>query len=62
MCHGDKLDLTGLMTFAMTLPSENDLGPPVRRLNPAGHEAADFVISQKIGRDDWKSLSKQFQK
>jgi hypothetical protein len=62
MCHGDKLELTGLMTFAMTLPSENDLGPPVRQLNPAGHEAADFVISQKTGRVDWKSLSKQFQK
>jgi hypothetical protein len=61
MCHGDKLELTGLMTFAMTLPSKNDLGPPVRQLNPAGHEAADFVISQKMGRVDWKSLSKQLQ-
>jgi hypothetical protein len=50
------------MTFAMSLPSERDLGPPVRQLNPAGHEAADFVISQKMGRGDWKNLSKQFQK
>jgi hypothetical protein len=62
MCHGDKSELTGLMTFAMSLPSENDLGPPVRQLNPSGHEAADFVISQKTGRVDWKSLSTQFQK
>ena len=59
MCHGD--DLTGLMTFAMALPNRG-AGPPVRQLNPAGHEAADFVISKKMGREDWKSLGKYFQK
>jgi hypothetical protein len=58
MCHGE--DLTSLMTFAMKLP--NKQGPPVRQLNPAGHEAAEFVISKKVGREDWKSLSKYFQK
>lgn len=60
MCHGD--DLTGLMTFAMALPTKEGLGPPVRQLNPAGHEAAEFVISKKVGREDWKSLGKYFQK
>lgn len=58
MCHGE--DLTGLMTFAMKLPNKN--GPPVRQLNTAKHEAAEFVVSKKMGREDWKSLSKYFQK
>lgn len=60
MCHGD--DLTGLMTFAMVLPTQEGLGPAVRQLNPAGHEAAEFVISKKVGREDWKSLGNYFQK
>jgi len=58
MCHGD--DLTGLMTFAMKLPNKE--GPPVRQLNPAGHEAAELVMSKKMGRANWKSLGKYFQK
>jgi hypothetical protein len=60
MCHGE--DLTGLMTFAMAVPPNEGLGPPVRQLNPAGHEAADLVISKKMERGDWKSLGKYFQK
>lgn len=60
MCHGE--DLTGLMTFSMAVPPNEGLGPPVRQLNSAGHEAADFVISKKMGRGDWKSLGKYFQK
>ena len=58
MCHGEEL--TGLMTFAMTLPNKE--GPPVRQLNPAGYEAAEFVMSRKMGREDWKSLGRYFQK
>ena len=60
MCHGE--DLIGLMTFAMAVPSNEIPGPPVRQLNSAGHEAADFVISKKMVRGDWKSLSKYFQR
>ena len=60
MCHGE--DLTGLMTFAMAVPPKEGPGPRVRQLNPAGHEAAEFVISKKMGREDWKSLGKYFQK
>jgi hypothetical protein len=58
MCHGEEL--TGLMTFAMTLPNKE--GPPVRQLNPAGYEAAEFVMSKKMGREDWKRLGRYFQK
>ena len=57
MCHGE--DITGLMTFAMIVPSNE---PPVRRLDPTGHEAAKFVMSKKMERDDWKSLVKYFHK
>lgn len=60
MCHGD--DLTGLMTFAMEVAPNEGPGSPVRQLDRAGHEAADFVISKKMGRGDWKSLGKYFQK
>lgn len=58
MCHGD--DLTGLMTFAMKLPNKE--GPPVRQLNRAGHEAADFVVSKKLKSENWKKLQKYFKK
>jgi hypothetical protein len=57
-CHGD--DLTVLMTFAMKMPTEERPGPPARQLNPATHEAADFVISQKVKREDWKALREYF--
>jgi hypothetical protein len=60
MCHGG--DLTGLMTFAMAVPPKERPGPPVGKLDRAGHESADFVISKKMGRGDWKSLAKYFQK
>jgi len=56
-CHGE--DLTDLMTFAMIVPSNK---PPVRRLNSAEHEAAEFVMSKKMERHDWKSLAKYFHK
>jgi hypothetical protein len=56
-CHGE--DLTDLMTFAMIVPSNK---PPVRRLNSAEHEAAEFVMSKKMERHDWKSLVEYFRK
>jgi hypothetical protein len=59
MCHDG--DLTGLMTFAMAVPPKERPGPPVHQLDRAAHEAADFVISKKMERQDWKSLGKYFQ-
>ena len=56
-CHGDG-DLRHVMSFSMhVVPREN---LPVRRLDTTAHEAADFVISQKTARDDWKSLYQYF--
>jgi hypothetical protein len=60
-CHGDK-DLTNVMTFAMILSPKEGLGPPVRQLNPAAREAADFVISQKTKGEAWKTLRQYFEK
>jgi hypothetical protein len=52
-CHGS--DLTSLISFAShTEPTATT--PHVTQLNPAFHEAADFVISQKTARQDWKDL------
>ena len=60
-CHGDS-DLTNVMTFAMNFPPEEGLGPAVRQLNPAAHEAADFVISQKAKGEAWNTLHQFFEK
>jgi hypothetical protein len=60
-CHGDK-DLTHVMTFAMILSPNERLGPAVRRLNPAAHQAADFVVSQKTKGEAWKTLRQYFEK
>ena len=54
-CHGGG-DLTNIMTFSMKVSPEEHLGPAVRQLNPAAHEAADFVMSQKANSDIWKTL------
>ena len=50
-CHGS--DLTLVMTFQMhpRVPTPN-----VKQLNPASHEAADYVMSRKVAEDDWGSL------
>jgi hypothetical protein len=56
LCHGSG-DLTNLMIFSMMVPPEN----PVRRLDPAAHEAAEFVFSQKAKAEDWMALSKAFE-
>jgi hypothetical protein len=60
-CHGDK-DLTNVMTFAMILSPNERLGPAVRRLNPAAHQAADFVVSQKTKGEAWKTLRQYLEK
>jgi hypothetical protein len=57
-CHGE--DLRVLLSFAMKMPTEERPGPPVRQLNPASHEAADFVISQKTRSAGWKALQRNF--
>ena len=44
------------MTFDMIVPPDEGKGPPVRQLNPAKHESADFVISQKLKSEDWIAL------
>jgi hypothetical protein len=52
-CHGG--DLTILLTFAShTLPTVST--PHVTQMNPALHERANFVISQKAARQDWEDL------
>jgi hypothetical protein len=60
-CHGDR-DLTNVMTFSMMVFPQDSLGPEVRKLNPLGHESADFVISQKARDADWQTLHKYFEK
>lgn len=54
-CHGSP-DLTNVMTFDMIVPPREGKGPPVRELNPAKHDSADFVISQKIKTKEWIAL------
>jgi hypothetical protein len=56
-CHGS--DSTQVFTFARRLdPTVPTL--PVRQLNMAVHEAADYVMSQKVAREDWKALRQYF--
>jgi hypothetical protein len=44
-CHG--LDATSLMSFNMKMPPHFH-APPVKQLNPAEFEAADYAIAQKM--------------
>jgi hypothetical protein len=60
-CHGGN-DVTRVMTFGIAIPPKEGMGPPVRQLDRAKHKAAGFVMSKKMGREDWKSLGKHFQK
>jgi hypothetical protein len=54
-CHGDTL--TQLNTFAMVRPPHP---PPVRQLDPAGNEAAKFVIAEKQKQKDFAALRAYF--
>ncbi len=55
-CHGDTL--TQINTFAIARPPHDV--PPVRQLNPAADETANFVISQKMKRRDFEALRAYF--
>jgi hypothetical protein len=57
-CHGDS-DLTKVMTFSF---DARGVEAPVRQLNVAAHEAADFVVSQKTKGEAWKALRQYFEK
>jgi hypothetical protein len=59
-CHGGT-DLTNVMTFAIHVPPKDRMGPAVRQLNPEGHEAADFVVSEKTKSESWKTLRQYFE-
>jgi hypothetical protein len=59
-CHGDK-DLRVLLTFAMARMPGRRL-PPVRQLDAAGHQAADFVIRQKTKRAEFEALREHFER
>jgi hypothetical protein len=52
-CHADDLAL--VRTLAISSPPHAKL-PPVRQLDPAGIEAADFDISAKRRQQDFQSL------
>jgi hypothetical protein len=60
-CHGEN-NLTRVMTFGMAVAPKERPGPPVRQLDRAAHEAAEFVMSKKMGREDWNSLGKYFER
>lgn len=53
LCHG--ADLTSLMTFEIALPPKS-APPPVKQFDPTSHQAADYDISQKSKRAEWKAL------
>ena len=57
-CHGNN-DLTFLMSFGIARPPHFRM-PPVRQLDAAGHEAADFVMEQKSKRTEFKALREYF--
>jgi len=59
-CHGSE-DLTTVMTFSLILAPHEGRGPEVRQLDPAAHQAAEFVISQKEKSGDWKALHNYFE-
>lgn len=49
------------MTFDMIVPPNEGQGPFVRQLNPAKHDSAEFVISQKIKAGDWIALRRNWE-
>jgi hypothetical protein len=57
-CHGDR-DMKVLLSFAIARMPGGRL-PPVRQLDAAGHEAADFVIGQKAKRAEFEALREHF--
>jgi hypothetical protein len=57
-CHGNN-DLTFLMSFGIARPPHFRV-PPVRQLDAAGHEAADFVMEQKGKQTEFKALRAYF--
>jgi len=56
-CHGD--DLQQVMTFSIARPPHAAL-PPVKQLNPAKTEAADFDIAAKRKQQAFAALLKYF--
>jgi hypothetical protein len=50
--------LTQINTFAIARPPRS--APPVRQLNPAVNETANFVISEKKKRRDFEALRAYF--
>jgi hypothetical protein len=53
-CHGP--DLGYVITFQGHFYLPEISATHVRQFDPAAHEAADIVISQKVQSDDWKAL------
>lgn len=53
-CHGPEL--TGLMSFEITTPS-NLPNPPVKVLDQSAHQAAQNVMKMKYSRAEWRSLA-----
>lgn len=53
-CHGS--DLGDVITFQGHVYPPEVSATHVKQFDPAAHEAADFVISKKVGSDDWKAL------
>jgi hypothetical protein len=56
VCHG--VDLAQIRTFSVARPPNP---PPIKLLNPAATEAADFDISQKRKEKDFQALFGYFQ-
>jgi|HubBroStandDraft_4_1064222.scaffolds.fasta_scaffold225730_2 hypothetical protein len=54
-CHGEALQQ--VMTFSIVRPPHV---PPVKQLDPAATEAADFDISAKRKQPDFKTLLQYF--
>lgn len=58
-CHQE--DLSEVMTFSIALPPRF-LTPPIRQLDPTANQEADYVVSRKKGRRDFKTLRAYFDK
>jgi hypothetical protein len=57
-CHNEGL--TQVNTFAIARGPRPSNSPPVRQLNPAGYETANFAIAEKMKRGDFESLRAYF--
>jgi hypothetical protein len=53
LCH--DTDLTTLMSFNFARPPRTE-SDPITIFVPAAHQAADYVISRKLKRPDWRLL------